>query len=285
MSGLAASLKNVAFRYSQADEFELKGISIDIPRGDFLAVMGGNGSGKTTLLKLIVGLLKPTSGEVIARWYEMGFVFQNPDDQLFMPTVSEDVAYAPLNMGLRSEEIDKRVADSMEAVGIAGLGNRSIHQLSEGQKKRTAIAGVLAMGAKVLVLDEPTSGLDPTGTSSFMKLLKDLNETDGITVIMSTHDVDLVPVYAKSVLILKGGRPAAAGAPREVLARPDVVRGSELRLPRVAHLAEVMHKCASGFFDDDLPLTIGQAKRGLMSAVEKKVEDGLHDGHLRGGCG
>ncbi len=275
-------LNELNYRYS-AGGFELKNISLDVQRGDFVAIMGGNGSGKTTLLKLIVGLLKPTSGRVLTGGARMGFVFQDPDDQLFMPTVGEDVAYAPLNMGLPGDEIEKRVDDSLKAVGIAELRNASINLLSDGQKKRAAIAGVLAMGADALVLDEPTAGLDPAGTSAFMKLLKRLNVDEGLTVVMATHDVDLVPVYAKKVLILRRGEPAACGDVGEVFSRSDIVRDSDLRLPRVAHLAEVVKKSNGECFEGDLPLTIGQARKGLMRAFEKEASHRIYDGDVRGG--
>lgn len=281
MSGSAIAFSELSFSYSTGQEAVNK-VSIDIRSGEFIAIMGANGSGKTTLLKMVVGLLKPSAGMIAVDRQKVGFVFQDPDDQLFMPTVAEDVAYGPLNMGLSKAEVELRVKKSLEAVGAEDLAARSIHQLSGGQKKRVAIAGVLAMGSEILILDEPTASLDPAGTSSIMKLLKRLNEVDGLTVVMATHDVDLIPVYADRVFVMSEGRMVAGGTFRDVFSESDVIRDSKLRLPRVSHLVEILKKQYAGL-PEDLPMTIGQARKELAKAFESGLEKRVHNGNLRSG--
>lgn len=281
MSGSAIFLNELSYTYPTGKE-GASGISLEIKSGEFVAIMGANGSGKTTILKMLVGLLKPTSGSVAVDRQKVGFVFQDPDDQLFMPTVAEDVAYGPLNMGLPKPEVELRVARSLEAVGAADLGDRSIHHLSGGQKKRVAIAGVLAMGSEILILDEPTASLDPAGTSSIMKLLKRLNEVDGLTVVMATHDVDLIPVYADRVFVVNEGRLVAGGTFQEVFSESELIRKSRLRLPRVSHLVEILRKRYTDL-PEDLPMTIGQARKELSKAFESGLEDRVHDRNVCGG--
>ncbi len=189
-------------------------VSLELRDGEFLALLGANGCGKTTLLKHLNGLLKPSSGKVSLDGKELrffkdeeifkrvGMVFQDPNDQLFGATVGQDVAFGTVNLGLKPDEVAWRTAEALKSVGASELPDRAIHTLSFGQKRRVAIAGVLAMEPKTILLDEPTSGLDPRGVSSIMRLLRKLNKERGTTMIMATHDVELVPLFSDRVAIM-----------------------------------------------------------------------------------
>ena len=194
---------------------------------------------------------------------KVGIVFQNPDDQLFAPTVAEDVAFGPLNMGLDPDEVEKRVTESLERVGMAGFERKPPHHLSGGQKKRVAIAGILAMRPGIMVLDEPTSGLDPKGASQILHILHQLNQ-EGMTIVISTHDVDLVPLYASQVYIISDGHIIKEGTPQDVFGDVETIRNANLRLPRIAHLMEILQKEDELPFDKPYPLTIGEARRKLL---------------------
>lgn len=270
--------QQVKFTYGDGTA-ALQGVNLEIPQGQFTILLGPNGSGKTTLFKVITGLLKPSQGTVrvdgkLFKQYtkeelyrRVGFVFQDPNDQLFAPTVGEDVSFGPTNLRLPPVEIGIRVKEALKMVGIPDLINKPIHYLSYGQKKRAAIAGVLAMKPEIIILDEPTAGLDPAGVREIMRLIVKLNKEQGITILMATHDVDLVPLYADQVYILFEGRIILAGNPREVFTAKKTVRNAKLRLPRVAHLAEIL-VTKDRLIVDELPLTIGEARRMVNSAVK-----------------
>lgn len=220
--------------------------------GEFVALLGPNGSGKTTLLRHFNGLLRCSGGRVLVnerevpekdgKWLHqtIGFVFQDPNDQLFAATVGEDVAFGPRNMDLEATEVDRRVEMALDMVGVSGFKQRPIHTLSFGQKRRVALAGVLAMQPLALVLDEPTAGLDPLGATRLMALLNRLNRQEGVTVVVATHDIDLVPAYAGRVYVMHGGRVAASGTPPEVFDQMDMIRRSDLRIPRAAHVLRLV---------------------------------------------
>ena len=278
-------VNRVQYIYSDGTK-ALKDVDINIPRGQFTILLGPNGSGKTTFFKVVTGLLKPEQGDIKIDgrpfgeftkeelYRRLGFVFQDPNDQLFAPTVGEDVAFGPLNLKLPPEEVSLRVRDALEKVGIPHLIKKPVHYLSYGQKKRASIAGVLAMKPDLIILDEPTAGLDPGGVREIMQLLVKLNKEEGITILMATHDVDLVPLYADRIFILFEGEILLAGTPDEVFSHKDTVRGAQLRLPRVAHLAEILvHKDSLAV--DRLPLTIGEARRMVLSNVNRDVN--AHD--------
>ncbi|PKM81086.1 MAG: energy-coupling factor ABC transporter ATP-binding protein [Firmicutes bacterium HGW-Firmicutes-14] len=270
----------------------LNDVDLDIPKGQFTILLGPNGSGKTTLFKVITGLLKPGKGEIRVAgkpfnqfskeqlYRQIGFVFQDPNDQLFAPTVGEDVAFGPVNLKLPPAEVKTRVEDALGKVGILHLINKPIHYLSYGQKKRAAVAGVLAMKPEIMILDEPTAGLDPGGIREIMRLLVKLNKDANITMLMATHDVDLVPLYADRIFILYEGEMLLSGPPREVFAQKETIRNAQLRLPRVAHLAEILVK-KDRLVADSLPLTIGEARRMVVSALQG--EKGQREGKTNAG--
>ncbi len=239
-----------------------------------VSLLGKNGAGKSTLFLHFNGIYEPTEGQVLIDSepvdyskkglmkirQKVGIVFQNPDDQLFAPTVEEDVAFGPLNLGKSQEETQEIVTNALKRVDMSGYERKAPHHLSGGQKKRVAIAGILAMNPEVMVLDEPTSGLDPRGASEILQLLYELNN-EGITIIISTHDVDLVPVYSNKVFVISKGNILTSGSTKEVFSDIGLIRKANLRLPRIAHLAEILEKHDGVDFNGDYPLTIGEARQ------------------------
>lgn len=217
----------------------LRDVDLRFDHGEAVAIVGGNGAGKSTLLLHFNGLLLPTRGEV--RIGELpvtaatraqvqctvGFVFQDADDQLFMPTVREDVAFGPLNLGLTAEQAEERVSAALEEVGIAHLAARAPYRLSGGEKRAVAIAGVLAMRPDVLVLDEPSAGLDPLARRRLIGLLRGFTHTR----VIATHDLDLVLDVCSLVVVLHEGRVAADGAPAAIFADAELLARCRLEPP------------------------------------------------------
>ena len=269
-------------KYSYNNDYQaLKGVSLKIEKGEMVALLGKNGAGKSTLFLHLNGIYEPDEGKVFIDGEELkydkksllkfrqkvGIVFQNPDDQIFAPTVEEDVAFGPLNLGLSMEEVQDRVEEALERVGMSGFEKTAPHHLSGGQKKRVAIAGILAMKPEIMVLDEPTAGLDPQGVTNLVKLLKELNE-EGITIIISTHEVDLVPDYANRVFVLVGGELIAEGTPKDIFSQPDILESANLKIPIVTELFQQIE--AEGFdMDNDYPLTVKEAKEKFLKLVNK----------------
>ncbi len=267
-----------SFKYPDGTK-ALADLTLQIHGGEFVGLLGSNGSGKTTLLKVMDGLLKDYQGKVQldgadirklspkAIYRKVGLVFQNPDDQLFAPTVFEDVAFGPLNMGFAEEEVGRRVSAALQDVEMEGAAKKSIHNLSFGQKKRICIAGLLAMGHEILLLDEPTAGLDPMGEYKMMGLLTRLNREKGVTVVMATHSVDLVPLFLDRLYIMNKGRITRGGPPEEVFTAPEEMAKVKLRLPQIAELIYRL-KHEDGMPFGKLPLTVGEARREILKVVK-----------------
>jgi len=221
----------------------LHNINFVAPRNARIAVIGSNGAGKSTLFKQFNGIFRPTSGSVLIRGEPItsenireirkfvGIVFQNADDQIFSPTVEQDVAFGPTNLGLDPETIHHRVHEALKLVGIEDLAHRVPHHLSGGEKKRVAIAGIVAMEPEVLVLDEPTAGLDPQGVHDLIKFINSLSRKYGMTVIFSTHDVSLVAEVADYVYVMNKGRFVAQGTIDEIFLQPDMLKSVRLDVP------------------------------------------------------
>ena len=255
----------------------LDGINFTARPGERIAIIGANGAGKSTLFKHFNGILKPTSGEILIKGKSIcsenilevrktvGVVFQDPDDQIFAPTVKQDVAFGPMNLGLGIEEIEKRVRESLETVRLTGFEERAPHHLSTGEKKKVAIAGILAMQPEVLVLDEPTAGLDPGGAMRLIKLINGMNRYLGITTIISTHEVDIVPMLADRVCIMSKGKIIGDGTPLEIFSSPELIRKTHLRLPMVAQLMEMLQ-------EEGVPVgvkfTLEEARDELLKVVK-----------------
>ncbi len=259
----------------------LADIRLKVESGDFLALLGANGSGKTTLLKGMDGLIRDYEGSVLLDgqnilnmhprdiYRKMGMVFQNPDDQLFAHSVFEDVAFGPRNMGFSENEVGRRVETALSQVEMSESGVRNIHALSYGQKKRVCIAGLLAMGHEILLLDEPTAGLDPVGEKRMLQLLANLNREHGVTIVMATHAVDLIPLFVQRLAILDKGRLVAVGTPEELFTDPLRMEQVRLRLPQVAELFWLL-KHEESLEIGRLPLSIGEARQEMMKMHETR---------------
>lgn len=259
--------------------YALRGIDFCARKGEFIGILGGNGCGKTTFLKILNGLLKPSKGDAYLETENLKFMdrdklfrrvctcFQDPDDQLFSSTVAEDIAFGPKNMGLTKEEVQTRVDYSLSCVGMSEFAHKTIHTLSYGQKKKVCLAGVLAMGPQVILLDEPTASLDPKGVSSIMRLLKGINVKNGVTMVMATHSVDLIPLFIDRAIILDKGKIVKEGSAREIFTDAEMLRSANLRLTRIGHLFEILKK-KDGLNIEGLPLTIGEARREIKTLYE-----------------
>ena len=239
MSASSISVSELGFRYPGEHHDALRGLSIDVNAGERVAVLGPNGSGKTTFVMHLNGLLATQSGEVqigdtpvvesnlmdVRR--RVGAVFQDADDQLFMSSVREDVAFGPANLGISGAELDELVERTLERVGAAGYADRNPHHLSGGEKRRVAIATVLSMDPDVLILDEPTSGLDPAGRRELIDLLSSLTQTQ----LIVTHDLPLALQLCDRSVIVSDGRVVADGPTPELLANVDLLAEHRLELP------------------------------------------------------
>jgi cobalt/nickel transport system ATP-binding protein len=232
----------------------LEGINFIAPRNARIAVIGSNGAGKSTLFKHFNGIFKPTSGSVLIRGEPItkanirevrkfvGIVFQNADDQIFSPTVEQDIAFGPTNLGLDEETVHHRVHEALKIVGIEELAERVPHHLSGGEKKRVAIAGVIAMEPEVLVLDEPTAGLDPQGVHDLIGFINSLSKKYGMTVIFSTHDVSLVAEVADYIYVMNKGRFVAEGNVEQIFMQPDMLKSMRLDVPVLPKLLRSLQK-------------------------------------------
>ncbi|MDD1671415.1 MAG: ATP-binding cassette domain-containing protein [Methanomicrobiales archaeon] len=229
-------------------------INFIAPRNARIAVIGSNGAGKSTLFKCFNGIFMPTSGTVLVRGEPItrenirevrkfvGIVFQNADDQIFSPTVEQDVAFGPTNLGLDPETIHHRVHEAMRLVGIEDISHRVPHHLSSGEKKRVAIAGIIAMEPEVLVLDEPTAGLDPQGVRDLMAIINSLSKQYGMTIIFSTHDVSLVPEVAEYIYVMNRGRFVAQGTISEIFLQSEMLQSVRLDVPVLPKLIRNLQK-------------------------------------------
>ncbi|MGE5552564.1 MAG: ATP-binding cassette domain-containing protein [Betaproteobacteria bacterium] len=264
-------VKELSYTYPDGTK-ALDRLTFTVRAGTRLAILGPNGAGKSTLLLHLNGIHLPQAGSVRVggreitarnhRWVagEVGLVFQDPDDQLFAPTVWEDVAFGPTNLGLTPAEVARRVEAALAAVGLTSLARKLPQHLSLGQKKLAAIAGVLALRPSILVFDEPTAYLDPRSSRDLIALLDRLH-AEGATIILATHDVDLAAEWADSCLILEGGRLRAIGD-NKLLTDPEIMKGAGLAVPRLA--------AAFGGFTPDPPLTVKDARLLLSSLTSRR---------------
>lgn len=280
-SNTAIEASNLYFTYQEGTR-ALKNINFSVKKGEFVALLASNGSGKTTLINVLVGLLKPLSGDVRINGRQVknysrkelcqiiGLVMQNPKDQLFAPTVEEDIGFGPRNLGLLEKEVQSRVTESLESVDAAKLRNRAIHHLSFGEQKRVVVAGVLAMRPAILILDEPTAGLDPHGETLMMRLLNRLNRKNHITVVLATHSVDMLPLFADRICVLKKGKILKNGTVNETFRDHEMLERASLRLPYVASLLHEMKK-QDGVLITGLPLTVNEARKKLLDLIPEEL--------------
>ncbi|MCR4944877.1 MAG: energy-coupling factor transporter ATPase [Clostridium sp.] len=260
MSEDMIKFQDVTYKYTSIeDEKEversaIKGIDLDVKKGEFLVVLGHNGSGKSTIAKHINALLQPSSGTVMVNeldtsnpesvWdirSKAGMVFQNPDNQLVATIVEEDVAFGPENLGVEPTEIRRRVDESLERVGMSEYKRHAPHLLSGGQKQRVAIAGVLAMQPDCIVFDEPTAMLDPSGRRDVMDSILDLNKNHGITIVLITHYMDEAALGDR-IVVVDDGKIIMQGTPKKVFSKVETMKKIGLDVPQVTELAYELQK-------------------------------------------
>ena len=282
---MSVIVKNLTHIYDEGMPFASKAIddiSFEIKDNDFVGLIGHTGSGKSTLIQHLNGLLKPSSGEIIVNGFNItdkdlnlteirkrvGIVFQYPEYQLFEETVEKDIAFGPGNLGLDEEEISKRVRKSMEAVGLdyETYKDKSPFDLSGGQKRRVAIAGVIAMNPEVLILDEPTAGLDPGGRDEIFNLIKKLHRDNNITIILSSHSMDDMAKLAQTIIVMNHGKIEFMGTPREVFTSHAArLREIGLDVPQVLELATKLRN--KGFDIRPDILTVEEVKDEILKVM------------------
>ena len=279
--------EKLAFEYIRRDEEgnvegiirAVDGVDMEIGRGDFVAILGHNGSGKSTIAKQINAILEPTEGMLYVAgksvaepenvWdirQSAGMVFQNPDNQIIASVVEEDVAFGPENLGVPSEDIWKRVEESLKAVGMLEYRHHSPNKLSGGQKQRVAIAGIMAMKPKCIVLDEPTAMLDPSGRKEVIRTLHELNQKENVTVLLITHYMDEV-IHADKVIVMDDGKIVMQGTPREVFSNVEELKKHRLDVPQVTELAWELKK--AGMPLPDGILTIEEFTQAIKVIINK----------------
>ena len=274
-------VRHLTHTYSQGSAFQstaIMDVNLTIQDGEFIGVIGHTGSGKSTLVQHLNGLLTPTSGQVLIDGEDMnqkgvdrrrirqkvGLVFQYPEYQLFEETIAKDIAFGPKNLGLSPEEVDRRVRRAMEWVHLDydRYAQRSPFELSGGQMRRVAIAGVLAMESKVLILDEPTAGLDPRGRDRILDMVKQLHAQGGVTVIMVSHSMDDISRLATRLIVMNKGRLVADGTPRELFRQVGMMESVGLGVPQATKLCALLRKRGIDIPDD--LYTIDQVREHLL---------------------
>ena len=277
-------VKHLTHTYGVGTPFErsaVEDMSFEVERGEFLGIIGHTGSGKSTLIQHLNGLLKPTSGRILLNgrdiWedpkkirsvrFQVGLVFQYPEYQLFEETVYKDIAFGPANMGKTGDELDRCVREAAKLVGIRDDQlDKSPFELSGGQKRRVALAGVIAMEPKVLILDEPSAGLDPAGRENLLANIRDIHRNRGTTILMVSHSMDEVAQNVDRILVLKSAHVLMSGTPKEVFARADELLSAGLDVPQVTRVA--MRLRQQGLPIDPAVYTVQDLEKELL-AVRK----------------
>ncbi|MDD6796621.1 MAG: energy-coupling factor transporter ATPase [Clostridiaceae bacterium] len=283
---MSIKIENLTHIYMPGSPFEkvaLDNVSLNIEDGDFVALIGHTGSGKSTLIQHMNGLLKPSSGKIIVNGTDItaegvkltdirkkvGLVFQYAEYQLFEETIEKDIAYGPTNLGLPEEEITKRVKRAMNMVDLdyEKYKDKSPFDLSGGQKRRVAIAGVIAMEPQTLILDEPTAGLDPKGRDDILGQIKKLHDEYGMTIILVSHSMEDVAKLAQTVVVMNHGKVALKGKPEEVFKQIDTLESIGLAVPQVTYLMRKLKE--KGFDVSEDAYTVEQARKELLKVLKK----------------
>ena len=285
---MSIKVENLTYIYNEGLPFEQKAlddVSFEIEDGDFVGLIGHTGSGKSTLIQHLNGIMKPHSGKIYINDFDItqkdqnlteirkrvGIVFQYPEYQLFEETVAKDIAFGPSNLGLSEEEIDERVRKAMKDVGLdyEEFGGKSPFDLSGGQKRRVAIAGVIAMNPEVLILDEPTAGLDPGGRDEIFNLIKTLHSNGNMTVILSSHSMDDMAKLVNTLMVMNKGKLAMMGSPREIFKNnADKLKGMGLDIPQVLELAIKLREKAGYNVKTDV-INISEIKEEIERCIRE----------------
>ncbi|SHH45045.1 energy-coupling factor transporter ATPase [Tepidibacter thalassicus] len=280
-------IKDLVYIYNPSSPFEsvaLDGVSFEIKSGEFVGIIGHTGSGKSTLIQHLNGLLRPNSGKIIVNGVDItdpnisltdirkkvGVVFQYPEYQLFEETVYKDIAFGPSNLGLSEYEIENRVKESMYIVGLdyEKFKDRSPFELSGGQKRRVAIAGIIAMKPDVLILDEPTAGLDPRGRDEILSQIKYLHEKYKMTIIISSHSMEDMAKLVEKIIVMHKGKVELIGSPREVFKNGKRLKEIGLDIPQVLELVNKLRE--KGFNIKEDIITIQEAKEEILNYIRGK---------------
>ena len=281
------NIENLNYVYNPGTPFEkkaLKNINLNIKKGDFVGLIGHTGSGKSTLVQHLNGLIKPTSGKIIVDGIDIiskdanlkeirqkvGLVFQYPEHQLFEETIYKDIAFGPKNLGLEDDEIEKRVKKAMELVGLDynSLKDRSPFELSGGQKRRVAIAGVLAMKPEVLVLDEPTAGLDPRGRDEILGRIQRIYEEEGVTIILVSHSMEDIARLVNRIIVMHNGEIAMEGSTKDVFREAEKLEQMGLGIPQITSFMR-QYKSKGNKVKDDI-VTVEEAKEEILNYLRSR---------------
>ena len=288
---MSIKIENITHIYMPKSPFEkvaLDNVSLDIRDGEFVALIGHTGSGKSTLIQHFNGLLEATSGKIIIDGIDItdkkakltnirkkvGLVFQYPEYQIFEETIAKDIEFGPRNLGLSDEEIHNRVIEAMDMVGLdyETYKDKSPFDLSGGQKRRVAIAGVIAMKPTTLILDEPTAGLDPKGRDDILDQISKLHKDHNMTIVIVSHSMEDVAKIAERIIVMNDGKVALQGTPAEVFKEVDMLEKMGLGVPQVTYLVRELRK--KGFDLSDNIFTIEEAKKEIISILKVNKEKG-----------
>ncbi|MEF9934415.1 MAG: energy-coupling factor transporter ATPase [Clostridium sp.] len=281
---MSIKVDNLTYKYSVGTPFEktaLKGVSLEIEKGEFIGLIGHTGSGKSTLIQQFNGLLKPTSGSIYVNdvcitdkdadllkvRQKVGLVFQYPEYQLFEETIEKDVAFGPINLGLSKEEVLERVKRALNVVGIDYDKYKDVSpfDLSGGQRRRIAIAGVIAMQPEILILDEPTAGLDPHGRDEILTKIKELHDEYKMTVIIVSHSMEDMANIANRLIVMSKGEVVLMGKPKDVFKNIETLEEIGLAVPQITYLIRELK--AKGFEISDDIITVDEAKRAILNLL------------------
>lgn len=278
-------VKNLSYTYSDGTPFAkaaITDVSFSVEKGEIIGIIGHTGSGKSTLIQHLNGLIKPSAGQILLDgvdiWaqpkkirdvrFRVGLVFQYPEYQLFEDTVYKDIAFGPTNMGLSAEEVDRRVRETAELIGVkASHLQRSPFDLSGGEKRRAAIAGVMAMRPDVLILDEPTAGLDPAGRDKIFTRVKEYQKATGSTVLIVSHSMEDMAAVADRLLVMAGGRVVRFDKTEAVFREPELLTSIGLNVPQVTSIVLALQK--RGYLQGVNAFTVEQARRAILDALGK----------------